>query len=49
MKNKRKILLVSGIGIVIMAIAIGVTIAVSRPGTMKNSRQAASGVVYHIK
>lgn len=43
MKNKRKILLVSGIGIVIMAIAIGVTIAVSRPGTMKNSRQAASG------
>ncbi len=43
MKNKRKILLVSGIGIVIMAIAIGVTIAVNRPGTMKNSRQAASG------
>ena len=43
MKNKRKILLVSGIGIVIMAFAIGVTIAVSRPGTMKNSRQAASG------
>ena len=43
MKNKRKILLVSGIGIVIMAIAIGVTIAVSRPGTMKNSRQATSG------
>lgn len=43
MKNKRKILLVSGIGIVIMAIAIGVTIAVSRPGTMKNRRQAASG------
>lgn len=43
MKNKRKILLVSGIGIVIMAIAIGVTIALSRPGTMKNSRQAASG------
>ena len=39
MKNKRKILLVSGIGIVIMAI----TIAVNRPGTMKNSRQAASG------
>lgn len=27
MKNKRKILLVSGIGIVIMAIAIGVAIA----------------------
>lgn len=26
-----------------MAIAIGVTIAVNRPGTMKNSRQAASG------
>lgn len=43
MKNKRKILLVSGIGIVIMAIAIGVTIAVSRQGTMKNSRQATSG------
>lgn len=43
MKNKRKILLVSGIGIVIMAIAIGVAIAVSRPGTMKNSRQATSG------
>ena len=43
MKNKRKILLVSGIGIVIMAIAIGVTIAVNRPGTMKNSRQATSG------
>lgn len=43
MKNKKKILLVSGIGIVIMAIAIGVAIAVSRPGTMKNSRQAASG------
>ena len=43
MKNKRKILLVSGIGIVIMAIAIGVTIALSRPGTMKNSRQATSG------
>ena len=43
MKNKRKILLVSGIGIVIMAIVVGVTIAVSRPGTMKNSRQTASG------
>ena len=37
MKNKRKILLASGIGIVIMAIAIVVAIAVSRPGTMKNS------------
>lgn len=43
MKNKRKILLVSGIGIVIMATVVGVTIAVSRPGTMKNSRQATSG------
>ena len=29
--------------VVIMAIAIGVTIAVSRQGTMKNSRQATSG------
>ena len=43
MKNKRKILLVSGIGIVIMATVVGVTIAVSRPGTMKNSRQTTSG------
>lgn len=43
MENKRKIMIVSGIGIVIMAIAIGVTIAVSCPGTMKNSRQATSG------
>ena len=43
MKKKRKVLLVSGIGIVIMAIPIGGAIAVSRPGTMKNSRQATSG------
>ncbi len=46
MKNKRKILLASGIGIVIMAIAIVVAIAVSRPGTMKNSRQATSRADY---
>ena len=41
MKNRRKILLVSGIGIVIMAIAIGVTVAVSHPDSKKNSSQVA--------
>ena len=41
MENKRKIMIVSGVGIAIVAIAIVVTVALSHPGSKKNSSQVA--------
>lgn len=42
MSNKKKIIIASGLGIVIVAIVIGVAIAVRHPGSEKQSGQKAS-------